>query len=324
MSLGRLSRGVVAALVVALSACGGGGGGTAAEAPTSPVLQPPPEAPAQLSASGSESIAAVTSALAGAEAVFAQDVLLPAPFSPFGESASARERPQALTTLSCQQVGMTACSGSLTIDTDVPEGATVIAAGSHLTYGFQALRGTTAGGTSIALDGAQRIDFVTALDTAGELAGVRLRVTSVALAATIDGIDIRAGDSVAEVAFDADGNPELTINGFTFSRLGELQRSGDADYRIDAGRVRSAHWSDADAFVDHDYEGWSVTGNRPGEGSKVTIGADDDRIEITVTASSTTSVRYAVQATIDGHPTAWVVEAAYATGGQVTYTATPG
>jgi hypothetical protein len=318
--------------LLSLAACGGGGsGGGGLGTPAGPVLQYPPTEPAALSPAPVDIAEAVKAVVSNAAAVVSQEVVLPKQFlpfeDPFGEAPSAavrelptattREHPLALVTFGCAQVMPSPCAGTLTVDSNFDASAATVDAGSHVTYGFNGLSGTV-DGVTFELDGAQRIDFLTTFDqSSGDLAAMRFKVTSVSLRATIGDATVAPDDSVLLVAFDAQARPEVTINGRTFSGLAGLVRTDSTNFEIGAGRVRAAHWTDGDGYVDHQYDSWRVAGGRPLVGSIATVSGSGGIATVTVTASSASSVTYHVVLGGNG----FNVVAAYA-GGVPAYTAT--
>lgn len=319
MSMHRLRELFAGLSWVLLSACGGGDGDTA----SAPTLRSPPSNAATLTQSPAEASEAVKAANAGAAAIAGQHWGPASSFLPFADVSASQDaaheggREQALsaTALDCSDLFAPPCSGSLMLDTNVDAYAETIPAGSYMAYGFSALQGSF-GGESLTLDGTLRVDFLTASDqTATSPANGRFLVTSSNLSGSSDGKPFGPQNSIKLVEFDSQGDARVTADGMTFSGLAGVSLTDADSYRIGAGRLRFASWSDSNAYVDGEYRSWNVSSGRATTGSAATLSAGAGSIAITVSAATADSITYDVDIITGGVAKRYTITAHYPAGG---------
>lgn len=325
----------VLALFLGLSACGGGGGGSGAAAP---VAEAPPATAAALQGSGSEASAAAVATVAGAERLVQLSASLDSGLVPVGGSAAsplswsrvalAATRAQALATetISCSSFfGTSACSGSVTVDTNASGSGSVVPAGTYVTMRFNALQGSAAG-VPMLLNGTLRVDYLTAFDVnATSYAGLRFQLSLTNFSGTVDGVSFGPETEIALFEFDAQGVAHLTIDGLRISGFDSLVLTDAANYSLNGIVLRRAHWTTLTGYVDIRFTGWTVSNGRPLVNSVASVEVPNSRISLIVRSSSTASVVYEVTALINGVATVYQVSASYpAGGGAPTYTVVPG
>ena len=309
-----------------LAACGGGGGGGDDNAPA---LQAPPTTPATLQAGTAEASSAAAAAVAGAQRVVEWDASLNGYAQPLGAGNASpaaltrralatvrRERALATDTLTCSEfLGVGGCSGTVTIDTNASGNSTVVPAGTYVSLSFNALQASI-GGSPLRLDGTFRVDFLTSADLDDETpAGVRFTLTLLDFEGSDAGVSFGPIDEVALFEFDGAGEPLVTVDGLRIGGVDTLTVSDVDDYTLANLRLRRAHWTQATAYVDVQFTGWSVIAGRPTVNSRSTITAAANSMVITVSSSTTQTVVYRVVSTIGGNVTAYDVTATYPAGG---------
>jgi hypothetical protein len=325
-------------LLTLLAACGGGGGGSDDSALA---LARPPAQAATLAASSSDAGAAAQAALGGAQAVVRQAASLESSFllfgNPLGASgspsnlasrvvAASRERPAASQTINCSALfGTTACSGSVTVDTNANENATVWPAGTYVSMRFNGIAGSD-GLAPLTLNGLVRIDFLTSFDpNAIDFFSTTIQLTVRDLAGSYDGVAFGPESAVVLIEFDANGNGVLTANGLRISGLDGFNLTDENNFSLVGTTLRRAHWVNLDAYVDTTFTNWMVVGGRPAAGSSLLITAGTSSVAVNVTSSSAGTVVYRVVFTVGGVSSVYIVTAAYpAGGGAPTYTVQPG
>jgi len=316
-----------------LVACGGGGGGGDDDA--APVLEAPPTAAATLSAGTGEASSAAVAAVVGAQRIVELDASVNGNALPLGSSnaspamlarralaATARERALATQTLSCTDFfGPGSCSGSVTVDTNASGNSTVVPAGTYVAMSFNALQGS-AGGSPVRLDGTVRVDYLTSADLSDESpTNVRFTVTLVAFEGNAAGVVFGPLNEVGLFEFNGAGEQLMTVDGLRIGGLDTLTVTDDDNYTLANVSVRRAHWTQATAYVDLRFSGWSVVSGRPTVNSQSTITAGSNSVVITVQSSSAQTVVYRVVATIGGVVSTYDVTATYPAGaGAPTYT----
>jgi hypothetical protein len=318
---------------VLLGACGGGGGGGSDDG--APVLEAPPTAAATLQASASDARSAAITVVSGAQRLVELSAGLSgsaAPLSSSGASpamlgrralAATRESALAVQTLSCTDFfGPGSCSGSVTVDTNATNTGSVVPAGTYVTLTFNALQGSI-DGSSVRLDGALRMDYLTSFDLDAEtLANVRFQLTLDDFEGLEDGVSFGPLSEVALFAFDSTGEPALTVDGLRIVGFDNLTVTDEDNFTLANVLVRRAHWAQANGYVDAQFTGWSVVAGRPTVNSQTNLTAGGDSVLVRVQASSAQTVVYRVAVTISGVVTTYDVTAAYpAGGGAPTYTA---
>jgi hypothetical protein len=321
-----------AGLATLLAACGGGGGG--GEEAAGPVLVAPPTAAATLAQTDNEAMAAVQALNSSNSVLVSKSAALQGGslFAPVGASGSplnvrntlagaAREQALSRETVSCANLGLTSCSGSVTFDTNVvADNATVVPAGSYFAATFNNLSGA-ADGDAVSMNGLFRMDFLTALNIdALDFANARFQVTLGGLSGTVDGITFGPETALALYEFDPRGTPTLTIDGLRIQ--GGVSTTDAQNYSVSNGtRLRTAHWSNAAGYVDVQFtESWIVSQGRPSAGSSAIISGGNASMTIRVQSSSAGSVVYAVTATVNGATVSYTVTATYPASGAPTYT----
>jgi hypothetical protein len=223
---------------------------------------------------------------------------------------AAREQALERQTLSCANLGLTGCSGSVTVDTNVDGNAAVLSAGTYITLEFNALSFIEAG-SPVSINGSFRMDFLTSIDAqAASLANARLQIEFGNLSGTVDGVSFGPATEVALLEFDAAGAPAVTIDGLRITGLDGLNVIDADDFTINGTTLRRAHWSHAAAYVDVTFSNWTVSAGRPTAGSTATItGANGGSAVITVDSVTATQVVYLVHVTIGGASVDYVVTA---------------
>jgi len=227
-----------------------------------------------------------------------------------------RERALATQTLSCVDFfGTSACSGSVTVDTNASAGSTALPAGTYVTLTFAALQGSF-GGTPVQFDGELRLDYLSAFDlNSPSFAGLRFQLTLNQFSGTVDGVAFGPRSAIALTEFDGQGVAQLTIDGLRVTGLDTLTVTDADNYALPNVTLRRAHWAAAAGYVDVHYTDWSVVDGRPTFGSQAQISAAGNSLDVTVGASSASSVVYAVQVSVDGVVSTYAVTATYPAGG---------
>lgn len=326
LSVRAIAGAFVLSGLLALAACGGGGGG---DSQASIVL--PPTTAASLSASTTEAASAAQGAAdAAAQAVELYATLGNGPVPITGAvgtmsrslfARSLREQAQARETFSCTDfLGVPTCTGTVTIDTDVADSGIAVP-GTHIAIIFNALQATVDGDT-LSLDGTMRFDFLTTLDlNSDSFANQRMELTLQGFAGSAEGVSFGPYDVRALIEYDDMEASTVTIDGVRIAGLENIVVTDGLNYGLTNVALRRAVWSSATAYVDYDFDQWSVAAGRPVVGSGATVSAGTGSIGVEVTASSSAQVVYAVTITIAGVSTVYTVTADYSQGGAPTYTA---
>jgi hypothetical protein len=222
----------------------------------------------------------------------------------------------AVSQVACSDLFPPPCSGSVSLDTNWNGSSDIVPADSYVAFNFDALS-FSAEGHAYSLHGGLRVDYLSAFDTTVVVpANVRFQLTSSNLGGSVDGTVYAPKSRITLFEFDSVGGLTLTTEGRSFSGLSQVSIADANNYSIGTAIVRSAHWSNRNAHVTTTFQDWSVSNGRPLAGSQVTVGgAGGNSIAIEVTASSSSSVVYAVQLSIDGVVKRYTVTAAYPVGG---------
>jgi hypothetical protein len=238
---------------------------------------------------------------------------------------SLREQAQARETFGCADfLGVSDCTGTVTVDTNLSEGSSVAAPGTYIALIFNALRATVEG-DELALDGVMRVEFLTSFDlNSTSFANQRMELTLQDFAGSAGGVSFGPYDVQALIEYDANEVSTVTIDGVRIAGLENIVVTDGLNYGLTNVALRRAVWSSAAAYIDYDFDQWSVAAGRPAPGSAATLSAGVNSIAVAVTASSSAQVVYDVTITIGGASTAYTVTDTYpAGGGAPTYTAVP-
>jgi hypothetical protein len=204
-------------------------------------VQEPPASAATIDASTASAADAVRSAIAGADAAIGRDGSLLGLNTLFGRPGPAaatapKRRIMRTETADCAELLDPPCSGSVTLDTDVPATASVIDAGRYIDTRFNALAGSLFGQT-VSLYGRMRLDFQTRFDPfAASWDGLRLVITLAGF-----------GGSVAGTAFGASAGDTTRYVDVRFSNwavVGGRPTVGSTAY-VSAGGVAITLFVDA-------------------------------------------------------------------------------
>lgn len=315
----------------ALAACGGGGGG--GDTPYGDEVQAPPTAAASLTASSASAIGGVQAAASAADhAVDAQgsllglDALLGGALGTgkAGAQAAGGVRAQASETGSCYELfQVTPCAGQVVFSTDADTNSAVIAAGKYVSLDFQGIA-FGSGSEAVAIDGGLRVDFETSLDTSiGLRTGDSLRIGFDTLQGSVGGVAFGPIDFSARLQYTASGL-QLTADGVRYTGL-DVATSGGATVIAD-GSVRIEHPAQAGAYVDVDFAQWQRLDGRPTTGSSATVSAGVWTVQVSVIATSATTVTYRTVVTESGTTRAtYLIQATYpsSTGGAPSYAELP-
>lgn len=311
-------------LAVAVAACGGGGGGDDA---AGPAVQAPPATAAALTQSSAEAMAAVQALDSSTSVLLRKRTALQGGslFAPLGASSSpanlrnsvargAREQALARETATCSELGLSACSGSVTFDYNFDDEASVLPAGTYVAVRFNALSGNYAG-SAFSMDGTFRMEFLTALDIdAMNFANACFQVTLDSFTGTAEGVSFGPETSAALYEFDTEGVPAVTIDGLRIRGLDNMLVSNDSNYTLNDFDLRTTYWGGATTYVDVDFSNWTVASGRPTNASTAIISAGANAsigIGIVVQSSSQGQVVYSVRVTAGGVFTDYLVTATY-------------
>ena len=320
-----------------MAGCGGGSGDPGV-APTGDVVGPPTVA-ATLGTAASDATAASRATGEAADATIARSAAMGglfglvnspgsnAPATPLLQRAAAASRKRALRAenMSCDDFVDLPCTGNAVADTNIAESATAVIPGDYIDIRFNNLSGRLFG-ASTSLLGRMRLDFQSGLNlSGGTLAGLNVLVTLEQLSGSLAGYAFGPVSDVGRLQVSATGVQTITAGGRSFSGLRSVTATGAGSFNVGAGTVRSAHWSAPGAYVDVTLSNWRVTANRPQVGSQATLTAASGRITLRVSASSATSVVYALSlSSPTGATVNYTVTASYPSGGgSPTYVATP-
>jgi hypothetical protein len=326
-----------AGLATLLAACGGGGGGSDSAA-AGPVLEAPPATAAGLQTSSTEASGAAAASMDSAQRMVQLSASLNGSIPALANGGSAalswsrvalsasRERALATQTVTCADFfGSSSCSGSLTVNTNASGSGTVIPAGTLVNMSFNALQGSF-GGSPVLINGTLRMEYLSTFDAnASSLAGLRAQLTFGNFSGTAEGVPFGPLTEVALLEFDGQGVGTMTIDGLRITGFDTLMVTDADNYSLANVTLRRAHWAAAAGYVDMSFQNWSVVNGRPSMNSTETITAPNSSIAVVVTASSASSVVYAVTATVNGAAVSYTVTATYPASGAPTYTvvATP-
>jgi len=329
-------RWLPAAFAVWLVACGGGGG-DGGPGPTDDVAGPPTVSAILQNTAGeasqsvqaavgtADNAAARASSLSGLSALLGTPIAGPssAHVHPLAAPASGTARPLAVMTAACSDLFEPPCAGSASVDTNIADTATRIAAGDYADMQFASLSGTFAG-ESVALNGRMRIEFLSAIDLASTtFDGMDVKLKLVSFSGSINGAAFGPISDSSRLRIDAQGVATVTAGGATYSGLGGVTVTGAGHYGVANTTVRMSYWSDAGRYVDLTLQSWQVLGGRPTVGSMATVGGSGS-IVVSATSASSSTVVYAVAVTAGGATTNYIVTASYPSGGGVpSYTAVP-
>jgi hypothetical protein len=320
-----------AATATLLGACGGGGGDSPAAA--APVLLAPPTTAATLQSTSTEASGAAAATADSAQRLVQLSASLNGnlPLARSGTAAlswsraalsASREQPLATRSVTCADFfGSTACSGSLTVDTNATGTGSVIPAGTYATLTFSALQGSV-GGSPVLLNGTLRLDYLTSFDiNAATPAGLRFQLTFSGFSGTAEGVSFGPLSAIALYEFDAQGVGLLTIDGLRITGFETMTVTDANNYSLPDVTVRRAHWATPAGHVDLHYSNWSVVSGRPAVNSTATISVPGSSVTVIVRESSATSVVYEVNASVNGTVLSYAVTATFpAGGGAPTYT----
>lgn len=342
---GAASRGqriLAAGLLALLTACGGGGGdGDGGAAATAEVIGPPATA-ASLANTADEASKSAAAAVSGAEqalqrvnamnafAAISGSPVVPQDAVPGSATLRWRLPPlapgkQALAveTATCGELLDPPCTGSARLETNVDDTATTLKTGDWINVQFQALSGRLLA-QQLSFNGSMRLEFLAPFDPdAATLANFDAKVILQDFSGAVNGAAIGPLSDAFRLQVNAQGTSTITAGGTSLSGMRNVTVSGSGSYRIGGGTVRLSHWTDSSRYVDMAFDGWQVVANRPAVGSVVNISAGAGRMALRVTASSSTSVVYAVTVSPSGGgSTTYTVTASYpAGGGAATYSA---
>jgi hypothetical protein len=230
---------------------------------------------------------------------------------------ASRERALATQTVTCADFfGSSSCSGSLTVDTNHSGSGTVIPAGTYVNMTFNALQGSF-GASPVQINGALRLEYLSTFDAnASSLAGLRVQMTFSNFSGASEGVSFGPLTEVALYERDNQGASQMTVDGLKIYGFDTIGVTDADNYSLPAVGVRRAHWASPSGYVDVNFENWSVVNGRPAAGSQVGFSAGSSDLFVTVTASSASTVQYAVSAyTNDVLVASYTVTATYPAGG---------
>lgn len=325
-------RGTAAAVALALwlAACGGGGGGGGS--PADQVAGPPATA-ATLGTSATDATQAVQAVLAATVGAANQGAalanvrsLLEAPItrgpgSPVAgretvQAAPVRDvQPQAVRTAGCVEVVDVPCTGSVVVDTNVPDNATTLQPGNYVAFTFQGLAGGLQG-DPVVFNGGLRVDFLSAFaQGSGSLDGTDLVITTSNLSGTVGGVSFGPLNEAARLQVAANGPIVITAGGRRYTNMNSVNFVGSDTYAISNVVIRGAYWGDSSRYIDLDLSSWSVSAGRPVIGSSGRVQAGEQTITIVVVSTSADTVAYNVQMFFAGGSGGYTVTATYPAGG---------
>lgn len=299
----------------------------------------PPAAAATLAATAADAsgaagavVGAAAAAVDRANALSSLSVLLGGPVGlrslpaavPTPQPAG-RARRLAVETAPCAELLDGPCTGSVTLDTNLSNpDATVAPAGTYFDLRFSSLSGRLLG-QQMAFNGGVRMELRSSMNlNATVFRGIDMRVCFNAFSGSINGETFGALTECADFVIDSQGNGTVTAGGARYAGLGAVDVLGDGAYTLTGTRVVQAHWSQASGHVELNLQDWRSSGNRPVVGSRATLTASGGSVTVTVSASSSARVDYAVVFAIGGVTTRYTVTASYpAGGGAPSYVAVP-
>ncbi|MBG6080704.1 hypothetical protein [Rubrivivax gelatinosus] len=320
-----------AALVTgSLAACGGGGGGGS---PYGDDVKSPPTAAATFTATPGSAIGGVQSAVAASDrAIDSQASLVGLDLLLGGASATGKVsvqgagtvRAQASQSASCYELlKITPCAGQVVVGGSADLNSALIPAGKYVQVDFQDLA-FGSGSEAVAIDGALRIDFETALDAnAGFRIGDSLRIGFDTLRGSVGGVAFGPVDFSARLQYSTAGF-QLTADGVRYTAL-DIGSSNGASV-ISSGAARLEHPAQPGTYVDVDFANWQRLNGRPVSGSSATVSAGVWTVQVTVTATTTTTVTYRAVVSESGATRGtYLIRATYpsTTGGTPSYAELP-
>ncbi|MGC4076721.1 MAG: hypothetical protein QM702_06735 [Rubrivivax sp.] len=313
-----------------LAACGGGGGGGS---PYGDDVKAPPTAAATITGTSSGAIGGVQSAVAASDrAIDSQASLVGLDLLLGGASVTGKVsaqgagtvRAQASQSASCYELlKITPCAGQVVVSGSADLNSALIPAGKYVQVDFQDLA-FGSGSEAVAIDGALRIDFETALDAnAGFRIGDSLRIGFDTLRGSVGGVAFGPVDFSARLQYTAAGF-QLTADGVRYTAL-DIGSSNGASI-ITSGAARIEHPAQPGAYVDVDFANWQRLNGRPTTGSSATVSAGAWTVQVSVAATTATTVTYrAVVAESGTTRGTYTIVATYpsSTGGTPTYAELP-
>lgn len=318
-------------MLALLAACGGGGGGGGTPPiDTTPQVQGPPTVAASLANTTDEAAQSAKAAVAAADAAATNSNSLTGVFALFGAPTGFRAtpnaslaKPLAAQTAGCADVVDTPCTGSAMLDTNLASNATTAPAGTYIDVTFVSLNGYLFG-DSVSLNGRLRIDFLAAMNlSAPGLEGLDLQLLLDNLSGSFNGFAFGPVSQAARLQVDAQGHSIVTAGGRRYMDVAGVTVVDASNYTIGGSAVRSAHWTQTQAYVDLALEQWQVVNGRPAVGSHATLTAGTGSIALQVTSSSTATMVYTATITLGNASAIYTVTATYPTSGAPTYVATP-
>lgn len=308
-----------------LAACGGGGGGST----YGDDVKAPPSAAASITASSSGAIGGVQSAVAASNrAIDSQASLvgLDVLFGGAGASGkvsaqgAGKVRAQASDTVSCYEIfEVTPCAGSVVVSTNADANSNTIPAGKYIAFDFQQIA-FGSGTEAVAIDGGLRVDFETSVNFAvGFRPGDSLRIGFEGIRGSSGGVAFGPVDFSARLQYSADG-VQLTADGVRYTAL-DIGSANGASI-ITSGAARIEHPAQPGTYVDVDFANWQRLNGRPTTGSTATVSAGVWTVQVSVTATTATTVTYrAVVAESGTARGTYTIVATYpsSTGGTPTY-----
>lgn len=316
-------------LALALAACGGGGGDAGSSPSEAPVG--PPATAASLAASTGDAIEVAKSAVSGADGVVSRytalsgfSALMGVPIAgsqavPMAavRAAARLQRPADgrqvaldVRAVSCLDVVDGPCTGTATMDTNIPQTATSVSAGQYVEVNFSNISGYSMG-YALTLNGRLRIEFLTSVNlNQATLANVGLRLQFVALGGSFAGVSYGPLTELMDLTLDASGEASLVSSGARYGVMDAISITGAGSYAIGTGNVRAAFGS-SNGYADVALSNWRSSASRPAVGSQATLTAGSGRATVAVSSSSTGTVVYAVAITLGGTTTRYTVTATY-------------
>jgi hypothetical protein len=311
-----LTRAVPAGAAALLVACGGGGGGGGGNDPVGPPSAAGTLSATTVEAEGSAKAAASVAddAAARANSLGSLGALFGVPIGSQASPSAARQRPLITETATCAEILDPPCSGSATLNTNLPNNPTSIPAGSYFDLTFNSLSGTLFG-DSWTFNGRVRFEFLNSISNSSNLDGVDLLVNFYSLRGSVNHEPFGPFTDAARVQIDVGGNTTLTAGGARYTDLSGVSVTGPGDYSISSAHVRIAHWPDNATYVDITLSNWHVVGGRPTVGSTASVTAATGSATLRVATTSANTVVYDFAITVGGTTTHYTVTATYPVGG---------
>lgn len=309
-----------------LAACGGGGGGGS---PYGDDVKAPPTSAATITGTSSGAIGGVQSAVAASDRAIDSQASLVGLDVLFGDAGASGKvsaksagtvHAQASDTASCYELfQVTPCAGQVVLSTNADANSNVIAAGKYIAFDFQQIA-FGSGNAAVAIDGGLRVDFETSVNFAvGLRPGDSLRIAFDGLRGNSGGVAFGPVDFSARLQYTAAGF-QLTADGVRYTAL-DIGSSNGASI-ITSGAARIEHPAQPGTYVDVDFANWQRLNGRPTTGSSATVSAGAWTVQVSVTATTATTVTYrAVVAESGTTRGTYTIVATYpsSTGGTPTY-----